>query len=331
MDYELPGALVTEGSGPILRQVPITIIQPESTPPFDVYIRHRGKKNAILYCEHHTPFTAASIEKLRSNRIDTILVNNNQWTEFRRYVETHLGAVLADKSIDTQTRAGFIYDSAQGLIHEAMDHPRSGEIYKRTQALAANVTPFLREEKGTLNHLMQVASFDYYTYTHSVNVFFFSNALAQHVDLGDEHDIRDFGTACLLHDVGKSQIDSEVLNAKGPLSEEGWQQMKMHPVYGYDMLVEQGGFSDLVLDVVRHHHEKLDGTGYPDGMKASELNRFVRVSTICDIFDALTTKRSYKTALDSFPALKLMQSECDGQLDKELFQGFIKLMSSPDA
>ena len=331
MEYELPGALITDSSGPILRSVPLTVLQPDTAPPFDIYIRHTGAKNAVLYCEHHTPFTSASIDKLADNKVGNIYVNNNQWNEFRRYIEDHLGAILERKDIPLEQRSAFMYDSAQGLVHEAMNHPRSGELYKRVQTLSANTMAFLRSERGTLNQLMNVASYDYYTYTHSVNVFFFSNALAQYAAIGDDHDIRDFGTACLLHDVGKSRLDPRVLNARGQLNDEDWEQMRMHPVWGHEMVVEQGGFSDLVLDVVRHHHEKLDGSGYPDGLNASKLTRFVRVCTICDIFDALTTKRSYKGALDSFPALKLMKEEFTGRIDADLFQNFVKLMSDKNA
>ena len=84
------------------------------------------------------------------------------------------------------------------------------------------------------------------------------------------------------------------------------------------------------MDVVHHHHEKLDGSGYPEGLSGEELSPFARICTITDIFDALTTRRAYKDSLGSFPALRLMQEEFGAKLDKGLFRVFVEMMGRPD-
>ena len=105
--------------------------------------------------------------------------------------------------------------------------------------------------------------------------------------------------------------------------------MRLHPVTGYDILKEHGLFSDLVLDVTRHHHEKLRGGGYPDKLTANQIDPLVRASTIADIFDALTTRRSYKGALTSYQALKIMRDKMAADLDPDLFRTFVELMGNP--
>jgi len=126
----------------------------------------------------------------------------------------------------------------------------------------------------------------------------FGVALAQRLGLGSPGEQREFGYGAFLHDVGKSMIDSAILNCTGKLSDDQWKQMKLHPVYSHHILKEQGGLQQIALDVARHHHEKLHGRGYPDGLPGEQTSPWARVCAIADIFDALTTQRSYKDALN---------------------------------
>ncbi len=105
--------------------------------------------------------------------------------------------------------------------------------------------------------------------------------------------------------------------------------MKYHPVHGYNLLRDHGLKDGIILDVTRHHHEKLTGKGYPDSLPADEISMFARMSTISDIFDALTTRRSYKEALPSFDALRLMKGEMANELDRDLFEKFVEMMGNP--
>ena len=104
----------------------------------------------------------------------------------------------------------------------------------------------------------------------------------------------------------------------------------MHPVYGHELLLERGDLSPMALDVVLHHHEKIDGSGYPDGINAHDLNVVTRVVTIADIFDALTTRRTYKKALSTFDALTLMREEMKTEIDQDLYKVFIELLGAPE-
>jgi len=103
----------------------------------------------------------------------------------------------------------------------------------------------------------------------------------------------------------------------------------MHPAYGHKILVEQGVDDQMVLDVVRHHHEKRNGVGYPDGLRGDGISFFTAVTTIADIFDALTTRRSYKDAMSSFDALRLMKEKMADELAPDLFKQFIVMIGSP--
>ena len=155
----------------------------------------------------------------------------------------------------------------------------------------------------------------------------FSVTLASRTrDLGS--DLQDFATGALLHDIGKSSLDPSILRSTTELTDDQWQMMKKHPEFGCDILDEHGQLGEMAFTVVRHHHEKLNGHGYPDGLTNEDIPFYVRIVTIADIFDALTTKRTYKDAVGSFPALKLMHDEMSDHLDPAIFKVFVGLMGS---
>jgi len=154
-------------------------------------------------------------------------------------------------------------------------------------------------------------------------------SLAMRLELCDGDTLFEFGMGALLHDIGKYKIDLSIVNCPGKLSREQWEEIKLHPVYGDEILRERGLPSALALDIVRHHHEKLTGLGYPDGLKAAKILPLVRVCTIADIFDALSTRRAYKDAIPTFDALKLMKQEMREELDQQYFGEFVAMMGNP--
>lgn len=244
-------------------------------------------------------------------------------------MEENLSAILDDPDVQPGEKADLLYLSLTGVIEEVMADPRAGNVVPRSKRIVANTCKFLYEQRHALECMMQVCSFDYYTYTHSVNVFVFAMALGTRV-LPKEKVASDFGMGALLHDVGKSRIPDEILNCNGRLSAEQFAIMKKHTQYGHEMLQEHEGISPLVLDMTRHHHEKLGGGGYPDNLRGAQISREVRCLTIADIFDALTTRRSYKDSMDSSHALKVMRDDMAGHIDMELFRDFVQMISAPE-
>ena len=309
------------------KSIPISSIRVDSVTDFDLYITLREDQAPMLYREKKLVFTHEILERLEENNIDTVFICSAEEEAYQRYVEDNLDTFLSDESIPIEEKSELLYDSAQGLIEGVMNDPRAGDVVPRSQNLVENTCKFLFENKDAFHGLLQVVSYDYYTYTHSVNVFVFSVSLAQKVMKNDPH-LHDFGVGALLHDIGKSQISEDIINCKGKLSDEKWEEMRKHPVYTHEILTKQGNVGEIGIDVARHHHEKLgSGKGYPDGLKGAEITPYTRIVTIADIFDALTTKRSYKNAMETFPALKLMKEEIADDLDPEFFETFVKMMA----
>ncbi|MDD3732724.1 MAG: HD-GYP domain-containing protein, partial [candidate division Zixibacteria bacterium] len=155
-------------------------------------------------------------------------------------------------------------------------------------------------------NLLKVMSFDYYTYSHSVNVCTFSLALARYIGIDDIDELNILGTGALLHDVGKIRIDEAILNKKEPLTEEEVDIIQMHPYWGYEILQETDLLSAVSYYPIVQHHEREDRSGYPRKLGADEIHLYSKIVAIADVFDAMTTRRVYRSAIEPYPALKEM-------------------------
>jgi putative nucleotidyltransferase with HDIG domain len=158
------------------------------------------------------------------------------------------------------------------------------------------------------------------SYRHCLFVTGFAVAFAQHLGMRED-DQRRLVRAALLHDVGKAFVPVAILDKPGKLTDEEMSEIRKHPRRGYDELAAQGGFPPEMLDVVLHHHELLDGTGYPNGLRGDRISDIVRLTTIVDIYAALVEKRAYRLPFTRAKAFAIME-QMDGKLDQHLLQAF---------
>lgn len=170
-------------------------------------------------------------------------------------------------------------------------------------------------ETNVRDWLDVVARFDDMTHRHCLMVAGLAAAFARALGLADA-DAHRMTKGALLHDIGKAQVPLAILNKPGPLTPEERREMDRHPGLGHALLMD-GGYDPMMLAVVRSHHEMLDGTGYPDGLRSHEIPDLVRLVTICDIFAALIERRPYKapkSAEQAFEILRSMGPRLDGDL-----------------
>ena len=294
---------------------------------FDIYLLPGPRRPMVLYREKNLEFTEEIKTRLLESAVTHVYVHVDQGSNYQHYVESNLKDILKDPDLKTTDKSDILYSTSVGLVKDLIADPRSGDIIKRCERLVDCAVSFMFNTSNAFASLLKVTSFDYYTYTHCVNVFVFSVALAKHMGF-PESSVLQIGTGALLHDVGKADLDPAIINCRGKLNDDQWYQMKRHPVYGHSILKKQGVRDHITLSITHYHHEKLDGTGYPEGLREGDLPSFIRLCTIVDIFDALTTRRSYKDALQSFNALKLMQTEMPSSIDPAIFRKFVELMGA---
>ncbi|MGE8126577.1 HD domain-containing phosphohydrolase [Methylobacterium sp. NPDC080182] len=183
------------------------------------------------------------------------------------------------------------------------------------------------QQAGIRNWIRAVQRFDEATHQHCLLVTGLAAAFATKLGFGNFDGYR-LTEAALLHDVGKTKIPLSILNKPGRLTDDEMAVMRTHAALGYDML-EHGGFSREVLQVVRSHHEMLDGSGYPDGLRAPDIPDLVRLVTICDIYAALIERRPYRPKMSSRQAHGILRSMI-GRLDGDLVSAFRPIMAAFD-
>lgn len=162
---------------------------------------------------------------------------------------------------------------------------------------------------------------DEYTFKHSVDVATMSMIIAKRYGMSAQ-EVYELGLAGLLHDIGKSKIPNEILNKAGRLTEEEFEIMKQHSVYGYRIAKEKKGISEAMLMGILQHHEKLDGSGYPMGAADSQIHLYARIIAVADIYDALVTERPYKSAFSPRSAVEMLMAMTK-ELDHEVLRSFL--------
>jgi HD-GYP domain-containing protein (c-di-GMP phosphodiesterase class II) len=164
-------------------------------------------------------------------------------------------------------------------------------------AVVDEISSSVLRNPGALISLARLKNADDYTYMHSVAVCALMVALARQMGL-NEAETREAGMAGLLHDLGKALIPQEILGKPGKLTDEEFAVIKKHPEEGHRLLVEGGSVVGIPLDVCLHHHEKVDGTGYPHRLNGEQISLHAKMGAVCDVYDAITSNRPYKAGWD---------------------------------
>jgi putative nucleotidyltransferase with HDIG domain len=248
-------------------------------------------------------------------------------------VEKQLRTVAADTPARLQRkgdllgeveRASKIFKTSRKVVADMFGQARLGQVHSLAQAsdVVEDISESVKRHPSAMIGLARLKSADNYTFMHSMAVSALMIALARAMGLGEE-EVKVAGMAGLLHDVGKAQIPLSVLNKPDTLNDEEWRLMRSHPGRGHAMLQDTQGITDPVLDAVLHHHEKIDGSGYPDNLTGDRISELSKMTALCDVYDAVTSDRAYKAGLQPTIAVRKM-AEWSGHFDPAIFKAFIK-------
>ncbi len=201
-------------------------------------------------------------------------------------------------------------------------------VVRKAQELANAVVDCVQEDPGCIKAISGLANHDAYTYLHSIRVSAYATAVAVQMGFSDEDSLRSIALGGIFHDVGKSSVPLEVINKSGPLLESEWVLMRSHPVEGLKK-IDDSCLHHVSREIVIHHHERLNGSGYPHGLTKESLLPEVQIATLADVFDALTSSRSYQNKRNRFEALdfikhRLLHTEISVDAFKALIECLVK-------
>ncbi len=296
----------------------------------DIYLlaKTTAEVRFVLYCRADAVFDEAKKSVLVAQRIKSLFIKKEEQKTYYDYLENNFQHIITDTNIPPDEKTKIVHSAATNLIKGVFEDPRSGSV-ERTKAFAHNMVDYVIKDTKAAQSLLKIAVHEYYTYTHSVNVAAVGTLFGQNLGLGVA-DLKGLCAGILLHDVGKTKISTDILNKKGKLSKEEFEIIKKHPEYGAEVLDERGTEFKEERIVTLQHHENDDGSGYPYGLKKDEIHPCGKISRIIDVYDALTTNRSYKDALRPFASLVEMRDNMFHCFDTGLFKEFIEFLGPYD-
>lgn len=221
-------------------------------------------------------------------------------------------------------RAAAVIARTKEAMKNVFEDSRHGAVIQSeaVRAIADEIAGSVRAHPHALIGMVRLKSKDEYTYVHSVAVCALMVNLARQLGL-DEALVRDMGLAGLLHDIGKMAVPDAILNKPGALDDVEFGVIRTHPRRGGHMLRLASDMPAIALDVCHHHHERIDGTGYPYGLKGDDISVAARMGTVCDVYDALTSNRPYKEGWSPAEAVSQMHG-WTGQFDPAILFAFFQ-------
>jgi HD-GYP domain-containing protein (c-di-GMP phosphodiesterase class II) len=298
--------------------VPIGVesIEPNIFPDVALYLK--SGKNYVLYKSHGRNFDKLEAKRLKENSIEFLYVSPADLEVITEFMESNAERLLKDESLENKTKGKIIFQTSINFVGDIFGNPEKVGDFERSKRLIENLLLYLSNDKAALSSLETVMTHNYFTFVHSLQVTALSLLLNSEAYMLPRDELVDVGIGSLLHDFGKIFVPQDLLNKTGKLTDSEVAQLKRHPEEGYKYLKEKANLGDIPLAIVRYHHERNNGNGYPLGLKGDAIPRSAQVAAVCDVYCLLTIDRTGKKSLPSHIALQIMKQEMKGALNERL-------------
>lgn len=293
--------------------------------PFNIYKQVEEKVFSILLKEGEPFLKSKPCFLVDENIATTLYVKAEQKELYFKFLEKNINRFLEDKSINLDSKAEIINQIASSTMNTLFKQEIKAENIEQVDEIVDNTIKLILQDTKAMYSMLKVTSYDYYTYTHCIDVAAYAIGFGVYLGLEKEQ-IDILGKAAMLHDIGKKNIPHDIITKNGRLTFEEFEIVKQHPALSVKILKELGEENKDLLDIIAQHHEKCDGTGYPRGLKENQIHDLAKIVAICDIFNALTTRRTYKDRMSSFDAFAIMYQTMKNQLCPTFLRKFVKFM-----
>jgi HD-GYP domain-containing protein (c-di-GMP phosphodiesterase class II) len=201
--------------------------------------------------------------------------------------------------------ARLVQREARFVVNDVMHDIRIGKNIEggKVSKVVENMVASIFRNRDALTSLTRIKGYDEYTFVHSVNVCALCLTLGRHLGL-DPEQLRNLGIGAMLHDTGKMKVPIAILNKPGRLTEREFTEMKKHPIYSAEIMSGTDGIPEEAKSIALQHHERFHGNGYPFGLRGDEIRMFSQLTSIIDVYDAITSNRCYSKALPAYEGIK---------------------------
>jgi len=256
------------------------------------------------------------IKKLKAHGINNIYVRDMSVLTFGVVPEQRPSVISPELKEEALDSIRSLFDSVS-----KKDIHASAQVIKHVEHVAEQLVSSIGSDHGALVNINDLRSYDEYTYHHSLSVAVLAIAIGQRLGL-QEDELRNLGKCALMHDIGKVDIPIEIINKPSRLNEEEYALMKCHPAVGYDYLNNQKFGDRKLLAGLLYHHEKVDGTGYPSGLRGETIPLWSRIISVGDVYDALTSNRPYRSPLQPAEAIEYVMAGIGSAFDFNVVKAF---------
>jgi putative nucleotidyltransferase with HDIG domain len=257
-------------------------------------------------------FTDGYIKKLRDLGVFYVYVEDERLDDI--YVEDERLDELKKNTIKTMS-----------VVMKNINNYNKNEM-KNSLAKVEELVEYIIESGDVNKSLYDIKTHDNYTYIHSIDTAIMATFLGLTMKC-NEKQLKELGKSAILHDVGKLELDASIINKVGALSDEEFQEIRKHPIYGAEILGKNVRFPQSVIKAVLQHHERVDGKGYPNGLVGNEINKYAKIVSICDVYDAVSNDRSYRKKFNPNDAYELILSGSGTAFDEEVVMKFRETFS----
>ncbi len=308
------------------RAISIDSISPDYFPSVALYLRSGG--NYVLYKDPDRMFTAVDFQRLERSFTEFLYVRSGDMDVLSEFMENSLTELLARDDLSSVAKGRILYQTSVNYVIDLFESPETTDNLPRCRNLVQHILQYVAKEPLAMESLQTVTNNNFYIFAHAVQVAALSLLLHEKLfDLANDEMI-DVGIGSLIHDYGMIFISGEILDKNDALSDIEYYKVKQHTQKGYEFLKRSGNYSEVVLNIVRYHHERYDGNGYPTGIKGDDIPRSGQVAAICDVYSALIMDRAHRKANTHADAIKIMREEAkNGAFNPEIFNQFVEIIS----
>ena len=307
-----------------LTPIHLNNVQGDSVTDFDLYINIGG--HLVLYAPRPYRWHQDEIDRLYQDGHAQLYYDFQDESKVSVYQLIHTLPVTESLlNLEPQKRINRLMELIASFNKIFQNQNLTTAGLEKGQEIAEKLTDCIQEDPNCIKIIETLQEHHKYTYFHSARVAAYSIALAIEMSNPTDSELQDLGIGCMLHDIGKVNINSDILNREGQLDEREWAMIKKHPENGLAM-VGNAKIGLVSKEIILHHHEREDGGGYPHGLSGVELLPEVKIAAFSDIFDALTSKRPYQKTRTRYEALDFIRFHLLDMVDRDSFKAMVNLL-----
>ncbi len=308
--------------------VPLRNVPAESLEQLEIYLVNRGEY--LLYSSIETRFAKGDVDRLLNGGVEFVYVSTKDHQTYYQMMEQALDGVVSDSRIKREKKSEILYATSIELSNQLLTAPPEKEDIHRAGRIARATVNMIINDKQAFGSLYDVFNHDFYTASHLVNVCTLAVSTASKLGINNESELHGIGIGGLLHDFGKIFVPAEILNLTGRLSSSQFQMMQKHVELGVQHIKTLPDISPDIIRIIAEHHERLDGSGYPEGLKHDDISPLGRLAAIVDSFDAMTSVRPYRQhrTYTVEEALQMLEDGTPDKYDREMVYAFNRMIET---